>query len=69
MKASELIQKLQEAMGEHGDLDVVSGVAVTGYGEPVRGIARKTGQTLQGEEIAVLDLVLSDESLVAVGGF
>ena len=69
MKATKLIQQLQAGVDEHGDLDVVSGVHLTGYGSPVLRIANITAQTLEGEMITALDLVISDDALVAVGGF
>jgi len=69
MKATALIEQLQAAVDEHGDLEVVSGVTRSGYGEEVLSISCKTAKTLEGQDIAVLDLVLSEESLCAVGGF
>jgi hypothetical protein len=64
MKATALIEQLQAAVDEHGDLEVMSGVTRSGYGEEVLSISCKTAKTLEGQDIAVLDLVLSEESLL-----
>ena len=70
MKISELIEDLEIALREHGDLDVVSGVLRTGYGEPVE-YTTVPDNTLdiEGNQREVLDLVLSESSDVAQGGF
>lgn len=70
MLASELIKQLQTKIEKYGDLNVVSGLGRCGYGEPVDAVmfynkARDTA----GNITPVFDLVLSDNSLVAIGGF
>jgi hypothetical protein len=70
MKASELIEKLQEAIKEHGDREVVWGMAMTGYGQPVEEVVfEEEPLTVEGEKLPVFDLVADEESLVATGGF
>ena len=74
MKASELIGLLQRAVKEHGDLDIVSGVDRSGYGEPVTDLLiysdkdKEPTKGIEGNVIPVFDLELGDESLVAVNG-
>lgn len=69
MKASQLVEALQEIIAKHGDLVVVSGVARSGYGETVLSVEIVTAKTITDEDQTVIDLVLDDESTVAVGGF
>lgn len=69
MKASELVQQIQDQIAEHGDREVVSGVERTGYGEPVEAIVFATNtQNLNGKVIPVFDLILSDDSFVCLNG-
>jgi hypothetical protein len=70
MLTSELIESLKESLATHGDLPVVSGCVRSGYGEPVMFIHLFT-DTQDSDSVVtpVIDLVLSDESLVACGGF
>jgi hypothetical protein len=70
MKTSELIAELQLAMSVHGDLPVVSGMHRTGYGEPVSRINYEgNGKDAEDKPLPVIDLVLGNESIVAIGGF
>lgn len=71
MLASQLVEQLQTAIAERGDHPVVSGLERSGYGEPVERVEVQTEQILDenGSPMTVVDLVLSEESLVAFGGF
>lgn len=71
MLASELIQVLQEMIEKHGDRPVVSGVARSGYGEPVVSVADEDEDMIDTRRLScpVFDLVCSEESLVAKGGW
>lgn len=62
MKASELIVLLEDMVATYGDLHVVSGVNRSGYGEAVDDVVMIEGCTI--DNLGVVDLVLSDESMV-----
>lgn len=71
MKISELITSLRETLAEHGDLDVVSGLDRSGYGEEIIDANVLNGKTMNeeagdmtGPTIKVVDLKCSDESMV-----
>lgn len=42
MRASQIIEKLQTMIDEHGDQETVSGLDRTGYGEPVEDVEPAT---------------------------
>lgn len=63
MRASELIEVLEGMVREHGDLNVVSGVARSGYGEAVIDADLVEGPGVTG---CWIDLILSEESCVSV---
>lgn len=69
MKASELIVKLQSMIDEHGDLDVVSGIDRTGYGEPVENVdyVYQGLIDIDNEPFYAFNLVCSDTSLCVCG--
>ena len=76
MKISELVNHLRTVMAQEGDLDVVSGLARSGYGEAVKHLKVTTCKAFEADdenpeamsrsfsEIKVLDLMLSDASTV-----
>ena len=69
MKATELIKRLQKLVIENGDLPVVYGMESTGYGNEVVLADIDAGETIDGNNIEVIDLSIKDNSLVCVGGF
>lgn len=72
MYASELIKRLEELIKENGDQRCVNGLDRTGYGEPVLKVEVVDGNNLMdidGVSMMAFDLVLSDTSCCAVGGF
>lgn len=67
MKISEAIAALQSIQASYGDLDLVSGIDRSGYGEPVEDIEVLTAYTAGGTgfgepQVKVVDLILSDNS-------
>lgn len=56
MKISDLISDLQDVLAEHGNIDVVSGLRMTGWGAPVCDLDITEAKKL-GEKYKVLDLV------------
>lgn len=70
MMLSELIEELQNVLLIHGDVQIVSGIDRSGYGEPVESIVvRDDVKTAEGDAVVVVDLVIGEDSIVAVGGF
>lgn len=71
MLASKLVEKIQDMINRHGDKHVVSGLDRSGYGEPVEDVDVVADNLFDanGEPLTVFDLILSDESSCAVGGF
>ena len=65
MRAHELAQKLLDGP----DLDVVSGINLTGYGEEILEVNVVEADNVEGDTIKVIDLVSSMDSYVAVSGF
>jgi len=65
MKAHELARKLLDGP----DLDVVYGIHQTGYGQEILETDPVEAENIEGDTIKVIDLIVSMESLVAVGGF
>ena len=55
MKASELIQKLQASIDEHGDLPVEIEIAEHEFGEPVAGIGIAFDEDGKVETFLILD--------------
>ena len=71
MLASQIIEKLQAMIDEHGDQETVSGLDRSGYGEPVEDVELVTANLvdIDGKPVTVFDLILSDSSSCAIGGF
>ena len=69
MLASQIIKLLQAEIDERGDHPVVSGLQRFGYGEPITGLKTRTSKTIENTDLTVIDLITSDDSLVADGGF
>ena len=63
MPISEMIAALQALMAEHGDLQVVTGLSRSGYGEPVRDVQVVVATTLEdGREEKVVEIELDESS-------
>lgn len=69
MKITDLIDKLNTIREQHGDLDVVTGCALTGYGNEITDLTVTESKDVNDNDLTVVDLEMSDESLVADGGF
>jgi hypothetical protein len=66
-----MIRQLHDLIQANGDGEVVSGVARSGYGEPVTRVAVRAARSFNDESgkhdgpvITVFDIELSDESIV-----
>jgi len=77
MKASTMIEVLKSLIEKHGDHCVVSGIDLTGYGSTVDRIvfmdnSEQPSMPLvdaEGSHASVFDMVLSEDSSYAIGGF
>ena len=67
MKISGIISLLTALAEEHGDIDVVHGLACTGYGNLISEATVVEGVTFEGDSIKVIDLEIDESSLVSVG--
>lgn len=72
MMLSDLMKNLEAIQKVAGDIEVVSGLSVYGYGNPVKNLAIKEGFTLSehtnafdGPRKKVLDLRLDDQTSIA----
>ena len=65
MKASELIETLTGLVTKHGDLEVVSGLDRTGYGEKVIKVVVARVTNLSGIGFDVIDIIPSDNTAVS----
>ena len=67
-KASEMVAMLQSLIQKHGDLNIVSGLDRSGYGEPVVDvIVHDDVKDATGKAMVVFDILLDDSSLVSMG--
>jgi len=71
MTISKLIAQLEVVFAANGDLEVVTGLTRTGYGQPITNAHVRDGKTFDennenfdGPSMTVLDLVDDDNSLV-----
>jgi len=66
MKASELIVVLADLAAKHGDLEVVSGFHLTGYGAKIEKAEMFRTANFDGVDVGVIDLDLSHECYASV---
>lgn len=67
-KASEMVAMLQSLIQKHGDLNIVSGLDRSDYGEPVVDVVvHDDVKDATGKAMVVFDILLDDSSLVSMG--
>lgn len=66
MLVSDLVMRLNALLVSKGDMEVVSGLSRSGYGETILKLeVNKDVFDTEGKKTTVLDIVFRDESLVA----